>query len=355
MSTGIFGNHFYHRITRKIVVAFGSLFNEIQLVRYNKTGTTELERVTVPIVYAQKEKFYNRIKGDPNLLKSIQMMLPRISFEIIGLEYDPTRKQNSMIRNTNPATATNTTQKTQYAGVPYNYEFSVSIYVRNIEDGWQIVEQILPIFNPDYTLSIDLVSSMGITKDIPIVLNSVGYTVDSESSHDDDTTRVVIFDLLFTAKAMLFGPVTDSKIITRANTNIYGMASNSGKSSYGEEIYVITLQNNGFDTFKTGELVWQGDNYEFADVKAEVVEHDTLNKKLYVKDIYGAKSGFGVFKSNVKITGASTGASWNVSSSYVSNVKLMIGIVVPDPINANVNSDFGFTETIIEFPNTLGL
>lgn len=357
--SGIFGNHFYHRITRKIVVAFGSLFNELQLVRYNKTGTTELERVLVPIVYAQKEKFYNRIKSDPDLLKSIQVSLPRISFEIVGVEYDPMRKQNSLIRNTNKATATNTTQKTQYMGVPYNYEFSMSIYVRNIEDGWQIVEQILPIFNPDYTLTIDLVSAIGIKKDVPILLNSVGYTVDYESSHDDDTTRVVIFDLLFTVKAMLFGPITDSKIITKANTNIYGGFSTesavSSGTSGGSPIYVLNLQNGGFNTFKTGELIWQGGTYEFSDAKAEVVEHDTINKKLYIKDVYGSKNGFGVFTSNVKITGASSGAAWNVASSYVSNIKLMIGTVVPDPITANVNSDFGFTETIIEFPETLGM
>jgi hypothetical protein len=351
--SGIFGNHFYHRITRKIVVAFGSLFNELQLVRYNKAGTQELERVLVPIVYAQKEKFYNRIKGDPNLLKSIQVSLPRISFEIVGVEYDPTRKQNSLIQNRNTSTATNTTTKTQYMGVPYNYEFNLSIYVRNIEDGWQIVEQILPIFNPDYTLSIDLVSSMGIKKDVPIILNSVGYTVDYESSHDDDTTRVVIFDLTFTVKAMLFGPISDSKIITKANTNIYG--SYTSGTSGGNSIYVLNLQSNGFNTFKTGELIWQGGTYEFPDAKAEVIEHDTLNRKLYIKDIYGSKNGFGAFVSNVEITGASSGANWNVSSSYTSNIKLVIGTVVPDPTSANVNSDFGFTETIIEYPNTLGL
>ena len=351
--SGVFGNHFYHRITRKIVVAFGSLFNELQLVRYNKTGTIELERMLVPIVYAQKEKFYDRIKGDPNLLKSIQVSLPRISFEITGVDYDPIRKQNSLIRNTSYATATNTTQKSQYMGVPYNYEFSLSIYVRNIEDGWQIVEQILPIFNPDYTLTLDLVSSMGIKKDVPILLNSVMYTVDSVSSHDDDSTRIVIFDLLFTVKAMLFGPISDSKVITKANTNIYGTFS-SGTSG-GNEIYVLNLQDNGFSTYKQGELIWQGGTYEFPDAKAEVIEHDTMNNKLYIKDIYGSKNGFGVFVSNVEITGASSGATWNVASSYISNVKLVIGTVVPDPITANVNSDFGFTETIIEFPNTLGL
>lgn len=355
MSSGIFGNHFYHRITRKMVVAFGSLFNEIQLVRYNKTGTTELERLTVPIVYAQKEKFYNRIKGDPELLKSIQTSLPRISFEIIGLDYDPIRKQNSMIRNTNVLTATNTTQKTQYVGVPYNYEFSLSIYVRNIEDGWQIVEQILPIFNPDYTLTLDLVSTMGIKSDVPIILNSVSYTVDSESPHDEDTTRIVIFDLEFTVKSTIYGPVTDSKIITKANTNIYDMSSGSGKNSRGKEIFVLNLDQNGFGVFKVGELVWQGDSLDFAYAKAEVVEHDTLNRKLYITDIYGSKNSFGVFTANSNVTGVSSGASWNIASSYVSNVKLMIGTVVPDPITANVNSDFGFTETIIEFPNTLGL
>lgn len=351
--SGIFGNHFYHRITRKIVTAFGSLFNEIQLVRYNKAGTIELERMLVPIVYAQKEKFYNRIKGDPNLLKSIQVSLPRISFEITGVDYDPIRKQNSLIRNTNYATATNTTQKSQYMGVPYNYEFSLSIYVRNIEDGWQIVEQILPIFNPDYTLTLDLVNSMGIKKDVPILLNSVMYTVDSVSSHDDDTTRIVIFDLLFTVKAMLFGPISDSKIITKANTNIYGTFS-SGTSG-GSEIYVLTLQDNGFKTYKPGELIWQGGTYEFSDAKAEVIEHDTLNQKLYIKNVYGSKNSLGVFLPNVVVTGATSGAAWNVSSSYTSNIKLVIATVVPDPITANVNSDFGFTETIIEFPNTLGL
>ena len=351
--SGVFGNHFYHRITRKIVVAFGSLFNDIQLVRYNKTGTTELERMLVPIVYAQKEKFYNRIKGDPNLLKSIQVSLPRISFEIVGVEYDPTRKQNSLIRNTNIATSTNTTQKSQYMGVPYNYEFSLSIYVRNIEDGWQIVEQILPIFNPDYTLTLDLVSAMGIKKDVPIMLNSVAYTVDYESSHDDDTTRIVIFDLTFTVRAMLFGPISDSKIITRANTNIYG--SYTSGSAGGSPIYVLNLQSGGFNSFKEGELIWQGGTYEFPNAKAEVIEHDTLNRKLYIKDIYGSKNGFGAFTANVDITGASSGASWNVASSYVSNIKLVIGSVTPDPASANVGDDFGFTETITEFPNTLGL
>jgi len=351
--SGVFGNHFYHRITRKMVVAFGSLFNDIQLVRYNKAGTTELERMLVPIVYAQKEKFYNRIKGDPNLLKSIQVSLPRISFEIVGVDYDPTRKQNSLIRNTNLATATNTTQKSQYMGVPYNYEFSLSIYVRNIEDGWQIVEQILPIFNPDYTLTLDLVNTMGIKKDVPIMLNSVGYTVDYESSHDDDTTRIVMFDLTFTVRAMLFGPISDSKVITKANTNIYGTFS-SGTSG-GSSIFVLNLQSGGFSIFKSGETIWQGGTYQFPDAKAEVIEHDTLNNKLYIKDVYGSKNGLGAFVSNVKVTGAESGASWNISSSYLSNVKLVIGTVVPDPTSANVNSDFGFTETIIEFPNTLGL
>jgi len=351
--SGIFGNHFYHRITRKIVVAFGSLFNELQLVRYNKAGTTELERVLIPIVYAQKEKFFNRIKGDPNLMKDIQVSLPRMSFEIAGVDYDPTRKQNSLIRNVNQATATSTTQKAQYMGVPYNYGFNLSIYVRNIEDGWQIIEQIIPIFNPDYTLTLDLVSTMGIKKDIPVILNKIRYTVDDEGAYTQDTTRVVVFDLAFTVKAMLFGPISDSKIITKANTNIYG-TFNSGTSG-GSSIFVLNLQAGGFSTFKTGELIWQGGTYQFPDAKAEVIEFDATNRKLYIKDVYGSKNSLGAFVANVEITGASSGASWNVATSYVSNIKLIIGTVVPDPTSANVNSDFGFTETIIEFPNTLGL
>ena len=151
---------------------------------------------------------------------------------------------------------------------------------------------------------------------------------------------------------MLFGPISDSKIITKANTNIYG--SYTSGTSGGNSIYVLDLQSGGFNTFKTGELIWQGGTYEFPDAKAEVIDHDTINRKLYIKDVYGSKNGFGAFSNNVKVTGVESGANWNVSSSYVSNVKLVIGTVVPNPTTANVNSDFGFTETIIEFPNTLG-
>jgi hypothetical protein len=152
---------------------------------------------------------------------------------------------------------------------------------------------------------------------------------------------------------MLFGPISDSKVITKANTNIYGTFS-SGTSG-GSSIFVLNLQSGGFSIFKSGETIWQGGTYQFPDAKAEVIEHDTLNNKLYIKDVYGSKNGLGAFVSNVKVTGAESGASWNISSSYLSNVKLVIGTVVPDPTSANVNSDFGFTETIIEFPNTLGL
>jgi len=231
--------------------------------------------------------------------------------------------------------------------------FNLSIYVRNIEDGWQIIEQIIPIFNPDYTLTLDLVSTMGIKKDIPVILNKIRYTVDDEGAYTQDTTRVVVFDLAFTVKAMLFGPISDSKIITKANTNIYG-TFNSGTSG-GSSIFVLNLQAGGFSTFKTGELIWQGGTYQFPDAKAEVIEFDATNRKLYIKDVYGSKNSLGAFVANVEITGASSGASWNVATSYVSNIKLIIGTVVPDPTSANVNSDFGFTETIIEFPNTLGL
>ena len=142
-----FGGHFYNKTTRKIVAAFGSLFNNITMVRYNKEGTIELERMMVPIAYGQKEKYE----------RSIQIQLPRLSFYLTGLSYDASRKQNQMHKNVSQSGLFS-----QYMGTPYDFTFNLSLYVRNIEDGLQIVEQILPIFTPDYSLPMNLIDNTNI-------------------------------------------------------------------------------------------------------------------------------------------------------------------------------------------------
>ena len=132
--------HFYHRTIRKIVVAFGTLFNDIQLIRHTKNMSQSKERFRVPLHYGSKEKYITRLLSDPNLIKSVSVTVPRMSFELISLSYDSSRKQISTLRNfsSNNSSRLNT----QFAPVPYNFDFSLSIYVRNTEDGTQILEQI---------------------------------------------------------------------------------------------------------------------------------------------------------------------------------------------------------------------
>ena len=154
-------NVFYNRVIRKLVVGFGNLFNNITLVRYNP-DESEAERFLVPIAYAQKELYVQRLQGDPNLDKKVQLTLPRMSFEMTGFKYDASRKQNTNIKN---FAQNGSSFSTQYNPVPYDFDFSLNIYVRNIEDGTQMIEHILPYFTPDYTIKLNLIPEMGIKRD----------------------------------------------------------------------------------------------------------------------------------------------------------------------------------------------
>jgi len=212
--------HFYNRTIRKIVVAFGTLFNDIQVARYDKNGNQK-EIIKVPLNYGAKEKYLTRLTSDPNLVKSIATTVPRMSFDLIGIEYDTSRKQPSTLQNF--ASDGNGGLNRQYAPLPYNFSFTMSIYVRHTEDGTQIVEQILPYFTPDYTVTVDLIADMNQKYDMPIILNSV--TSDTEYEGDMMTTRLIVWTLEFTVKGYIFPRVIKSSsangIIKTSNTNIY--------------------------------------------------------------------------------------------------------------------------------------
>lgn len=209
--------HFYNRTIRKVVVAFGTLFNEIELVRYTKDGLTPKEIFKVPLTYGAKEKYLTRIMSDPTLTKSIGVHVPRISFNLDALSYDMSRKQISTLQNFAPNSTTKL--NTQYAPIPYNFDFSLSIYVRNTEDGTQILEQILPFFTPDFTVTIDFINEMNQKYDMPIILNSVSSDIEYEG--DMMNTRLIIWDLTFTAKGYIWPPVKTGKLIRSANTNLF--------------------------------------------------------------------------------------------------------------------------------------
>jgi hypothetical protein len=231
-------DHFYNRTIRKIVVGFGTLFNDIQLIRYTRDMTTEVERLKVPLSYGAKEKYMTRLASDPDLTKSISTSVPRISFEMVGMSYDSSRKGVTTGRNFSVG-ANNSTLKSQYAPIPYNFDFNLSVYVRNTEDGAQIMEQILPFFTPDFTVTMDFISPMDQKYDMPIILNSVSTSTEYEG--DMMSTRLILWDMTFTAKAYIWPPVKTSEMITKSTANTY---MNFANTANGDIISANTYTQN---------------------------------------------------------------------------------------------------------------
>jgi hypothetical protein len=229
------GQQFYHETIRKIVISFGTMFNDIQLVRKDNSGAI-IQTMKVPLAYGPREKFLVRLREDADLTKQVAITLPRIGFEIKNLAYDASRKM-SRVQRFKKVKGANTKQlDTQYMPVPYNLEFELYIMAKQSDDSLQIVEQILPYFQPDYALTINDMSDMGITRDVPIVLNSIGY----EDSYDGDftTRRALIYTLSFTTKFYLYGPVTSAKVIKTVQVDQY--TDLPDKSPKREQRYKVT-------------------------------------------------------------------------------------------------------------------
>ena len=198
------GTYFYHEITRKTVIAFGTLFNDIY-VRHEDGAGNDISEMKVPVSYGPRQKFLARIQQQPELNKATQISLPRMSFEISSIQYDPTRK--SGITQTFKVKEGEQMKKV-FMPVPYNLGFELNILTKLQDDGLQILEQILPFFQPGFTLSVDLVKSIGEKRDIPMVLQSITQQDDYEG--DFATRRALIYTLQFTAKTFMFGPIADT-------------------------------------------------------------------------------------------------------------------------------------------------
>ena len=209
---------FYHGIIRKTIVAFGSLFSDIYIDRKKDDSVSgeTIQRLQIPLAYAPKEKWIVRLDSDPNLENHTYITLPRMSFEITGYQYDAARKTNRMQKITCGTGETSMTY--MYAPVPYDVSISLYILTKTQEDAMQIIEQILPTFTPEYTLSVTVVPDMNVVQDIPVILN--GITVQDDYDGDFQTRRFVTHTLNFTLKTNLFGAATGQGIITRVNSNI---------------------------------------------------------------------------------------------------------------------------------------
>jgi len=226
----MFGTYFYHQTSRKMVVAFGSLFNNIE-VRRTDSNDAVTEVVKIPLSYGPKDKMLVRISQDPSLNPKVALTVPRMGFELTSMTYDGARKLNTMGRNVKKGT---TGLKKQYNPVPYNWDFSLYVFVKNAEDGTQILEQILPFFTPDFTVTMTLISGMTVKMDIPLVLNSVT----SEDSYEGDfaSRRSIIWTLSFLMKGFLYPSVTDNaKVITSSVVDTHLMSA----ATAADPIYIV--------------------------------------------------------------------------------------------------------------------
>jgi len=215
--------YFYHQILRNTIIGFGTLFNNIKIKTTNANGEV-ISEIKVPLAYGPKQKFLARLEQSPEDLNNpVRITLPRMSFEFVGLSYDGSRK----VTTTQSFLVSDKTDKSSikkmYMPVPYNMEFELNIMTKHNDDMLQIVEQILPYFQPSYTLTIDLVDSIGEKRDVPFTLNNI--TMEDDYEGDFTTRRSLIYSLKFSAKTYLFGPVPSkaaTDIIKKVEIGYFG-------------------------------------------------------------------------------------------------------------------------------------
>ncbi len=229
------GQQFYHETMRKVVVAFGTIFNNIHLVRKDNSGAV-IQTMKVPLAYGPREKFLVRLREDADLTKQVAVTLPRIGFEIKNLTYDPARKLNRVQQFKKVKGDKGDQLDTQYMPVPYNLEFELYVMAKQSEDALQIVEQILPYFQPDYTVTINDMTEMGVKKDVPLILNSVGYEDNYEGEFA--ARRAIIYTMGFTAKFYLYGPVNSQKVIKTVQADQF--TDMPDKSPRREQRFTVT-------------------------------------------------------------------------------------------------------------------
>ena len=211
------GTYYYHEIIRKTIIGFGTLFNNI-FIKHEGIDDSTLDETKVGLAYGPQQKFFAKIREQANLTKAVAITLPRMSFEMTSVQYDPTRK--SGITQTFKA-SDGTNLKKVFMPVPYNIGFELSIFSKLNDDALQIIEQILPYFQPSFNITINLIDSIGEKKDVPIVLEGIDMSDDYQGGFE--SRRIIIHTLRFTAKTHLFGAIAESSegLIKKVDVDMY--------------------------------------------------------------------------------------------------------------------------------------
>jgi hypothetical protein len=302
------GTTYYHQTIRKYVAVFGTLFNDINVVRRDASDVIK-EQIKVPIAYSPRDRWILRLRrarGVSGTDEAVAMSLPRMGFDLTAITYDGTRKLNTLgqVYSANTAAGTSTLMK-QYNPVPYNFDFSLYSMVSNAEDGAQIFEQIVPFFTPEFTVTVNLIPSMNIAPDVTMVMN--GVTIEDNYEGDFQATREIIWTLTFTMKGYVYPDVKTGSVVKTVIVNL----RMPGDSEIPPAEYIILEDSTTLTT-----------NYLLLNADA------------------GSPNATGTMKVLNESSSAAVGAA-GIKSRYT---------VTPGPGDATANDDFGFTETM-EFFN----
>ena len=305
------GTTYYHQTIRKYVAVFGTLFNDINVVRRDASDVIK-EQIKVPIAYSPRDRWILRLRrarGVSGTDEAVAMSLPRMGFDLTGITYDGTRKLNTMgqVYSANTAAGTSTLMK-QYNPVPYNFDFSLYSMVSNAEDGAQIFEQIVPFFTPEFTVTVNLIPSMNIAPDVTMVLG--GVQIEDNYQGDFSTTREIIWTLNFTMKGYVYPDVKTGSVVKTVIVNL----RMPGDSEVSEPEYIIAEDST---TLSTNYLILNADA--------------------------GSPDATGTMRILNESSSEAVGAA-GIKSRYT---------VTPGPSDATANDDFGFTETMEYFNDNI--
>ena len=331
--------HFYNEIFRSVIIAFGSLFNGIEIHKKDANDDT-YSIIKVPLAYGPTQKFLARLEQQEDLNKPVQMTLPRMSFEFTDLTYDPGRKA-TQTQAFHPVTENGTKTKKVYMPVPYNMGFELSIMTKLNDDMLQITEQILPYFQPSYTLPIKLLGGLKEVVNVPVQLENVSMTDDYEGNFD--TRRVLVYTLRFTAKTNLYGPITDvsTDVIKKVQVGYVSGNRTTGGQAYERDVTYRVVPRATKD-YNGNELTTTTEDIDTTETIISVADGTSVTVKEYIT--IGDESMFVDKITGNKLT-VKRGQNATSATSHVNGAPIM-GIEAADADFIDIGDNFGFDGSV---------
>ena len=365
------GTTFSHGTLRSYIVAFGTLFNNIKITRSNATGVKQT--VAVPISYAPKERWMARLDQDPDIHRDVGIVLPRMSYELVSTTYAPDRKLNTMQKVSLPSVTNPDKSLRVFSSVPYDFSFTLGVYARNNADASAIIEQILPFFTPEFTITIKNMTDVGIDVDAPIVLNSINKEDLFEGAFEE--RRAIVWTLDFTMKAQFYGPNRESNIIKQAYVDFFdartrqvetGTARSGGSSPALNKIQLANTAS-AVDNFYSGSSISITAGPIAGNVRT-IIGYTGLTRIAEVDSAYtltpNTQSTYSIELFESITPSAAITTSQQAGAAVLSRITVEPGLTVEglpttskvltiDASDINANDDFGYITTT-QVANTTG-